>query len=858
MDRYKLIVISCMLHWTLLNLTYGQQHGQRYVYEGEDPQPYLPNNGRYDGDLDYYGYGGDDQQYNGQQEVTCDQRNSCRGRDPYWNPRQVNTINCFCDDRCQIYDDCCSDFIQTSSNHFYENFKLPRNVFTCRMVNGVDEFSPVYVVDSCPKNYTYQYTKRLCERGNIQDVFTSVPVSGSLSGILYKNFYCSICNGEDNYSFWSIDVQCDSEQKEINATADNFTVDRAITTLLSSPSHNCSLVFEKEGVDPRFCKENVISKCSNGWKDKQVKRQCRGYKKTSHRYLLQHIFRNEFCAQCNSINVPDLGCIDQITPVTDLEDVDISKHYKPPFSLLLDVNIGSGRLKELKVGIIREEWVTTSVVTRQCETNHIYDPFARRCRLVHCVQGQVFRGGFCVPDGVENITVQTTTVNVQPTPEGGINGNGIPTLRTPATVPNPHLRPGTDPMVTIKRNSENSNILKTGSVTPASGTVKDFEIIPLNCPMILLQLSEYYRAGDIVYVPLYDRYFNTSEYFNSTNGDILICAPSVESNYSVTVNETHRLEMFKFDRIQGLVSYIGLLISIICLFVVFVIYMIFPVLRNIPGKCVICLVVSLLLAQVSFMLGGPLVDFRIACFTLAVLVHLFYLCTFCWINVLSVDIFRMISSSNTRSEEDSTCFIYYSLYAWLTPLVIVGATLAIDFLGDDISEFKPMYGDGICWITQRWALLITFAAPVALIIVINLIIYVITTVKICLISRAARYLHTDKKDKNLFLLCIKLCLIMGLTWVFGFVAAMTELWFMWYLFIVFNTLQGAFICFAFVCNRNVFGLLKGNDKKKKVVASSPYYGNANVSNSWNRTKNTVLDTSYNGDARVIESRETCI
>ena len=58
------------------------------------------------------------------------------------------------------------------------------------------------------------------------------------------------------------------------------------------------------------------------------------------------------------------------------------------------------------------------------------------------------------------------------------------------------------------------------------------------------------------------------------------------------------------------------------------------------------------------------------------------------------------------------------------------------------------------------------------------------------------------------ILYCKLASIMGLTWVFGFVASATHFEVIRYLFVIFNSLQGLFICLAFVCNRKVFRLLK--------------------------------------------------
>ena len=54
----------------------------------------------------------------------------------------------------------------------------------------------------------------------------------------------------------------------------------------------------------------------------------------------------------------------------------------------------------------------------------------------------------------------------------------------------------------------------------------------------------------------------------------------------------------------------------------------------------------------------------------------------------------------------------------------------------------------------------------------------------------------------------QLTAIMGFTWIFGFVASFSGIQFFWYPYIVLNSLQGALVCVAFVCNERVFKMWK--------------------------------------------------
>ena len=48
--------------------------------------------------------------------------------------------------------------------------------------------------------------------------------------------------------------------------------------------------------------------------------------------------------------------------------------------------------------------------------------------------------------------------------------------------------------------------------------------------------------------------------------------------------------------------------------------------------------------------------------------------------------------------------------------------------------------------------------------------------------------------------------LMGFTWIFGYIAAFTDVEALWYIYIILNSLQGVFIFVSFICNRRV-GLL---------------------------------------------------
>lgn len=138
---------------------------------------------------------------------TCEQRQTIR-------KRLDSSSSCNCDDKCEIYDDCCSDYKPSLANER----KIERK-HKCHRIN--DEFGDVQVVARCPVDWHSQAVdmtpqlinmiERLCRQssgGNRTDEASLVeiqsdpmgammPITEALSNTTYANSYCLRCNLED-------------------------------------------------------------------------------------------------------------------------------------------------------------------------------------------------------------------------------------------------------------------------------------------------------------------------------------------------------------------------------------------------------------------------------------------------------------------------------------------------------------------------------------------------------------------------------------------------------------------------------------------------------------------------------------
>ena len=89
--------------------------------------------------------------------------------------------------------------------YFFFQHKLARKTFACQRVREVDPEVEMYVVTSCPRQFKDVWVREQCGRETTSDdLFYRVPVSGVQSTLVYRNYYCALCNGETNVTFWQV------------------------------------------------------------------------------------------------------------------------------------------------------------------------------------------------------------------------------------------------------------------------------------------------------------------------------------------------------------------------------------------------------------------------------------------------------------------------------------------------------------------------------------------------------------------------------------------------------------------------------------------------------------------------------
>ncbi|GFW17503.1 g-protein coupled receptor Mth2 [Trichonephila clavipes] len=385
-----------------------------------------------------------------------------------------------------------------------------------------------------------------------------------------------------------------------------------------------------------------------------------------------------------------------------------------------------------------------------------------------------------------------------------------------------------------------------------------------SCTRVVLEKHEYLitENGSLVIMngSIDKNVVDDSVFEEGENDSIVVCilSPVWRNN-----DNDYYLDL---DVVQAYLSFVLSWISVCAMIAVLATYSFFSSLRNLPGCNTMNLTISLLAMQVTFLLGQRNTVTGKACKAVACLLHYEILCCLMWMNIMAYDLYKTFGNktilNNIRSK--GKYLVWYMLYAYGSPLLMVTTTSLLDHFLDD-STYSPHYGNkNVCWITSKRAAVIYFAVPLAVIMFVNFAFYILTIWSIRSVKHVL-YLSNQKSNqrgKSDVFLYARMASVIGLTWTLAFFAAYTREdrltgKILSYLFIIFNTLQGLFIFCVFVCNRRVFNLYRDAIRKSiNKISRNP--ASKKTSERLNRLMN-VIHRSVSTDTVVstISSSSTC-
>merc|ERR1719195_545626 len=309
-----------------------------------------------------------------------------------------------------------------------------------------------------------------------------------------------------------------------------------------------------------------------------------------------------------------------------------------------------------------------------------------------------------------------------------------------------------------------------------------------SCPKVELGPGEFQLLDTAASVLLtaHNKTLAAHQFWLLEGGTLVVCQPDLGLDpRAPAVDE-------KFDPVMGYVTVGCLGVSLVCLVVHLIVTLIAPELHNLSGKNLFSLSLALIGFYSTFMLNMFIVEISaVSCLILAVGMYYFLLAALCWMLIIGLDVARTLKLATTQlrlSAGPQWCkFLLYSGVGWLLPALATAAATTIDLM-----EF-PEVPD---------SLLIYFIVPFCIIMFLNLVFFLMSGYFVWETSRSTAKITTSGPKTN-FYLYARLSTLMGLTWITGIVAGALDIDYIWYVFLVLNTLQGLFILVFFSCSKKV-------------------------------------------------------
>ena len=713
---------------------------------------------------------------------------------------------CKCDADCEVYGDCCGPLPYQRPESCEEtpspNANLDGLQFTCQSIFldnkiNVMKHEAFWMVSSC----SVDWIEEVGESGEavlercISETRDLPPVTDTVTGVVYKNQHCALCNRVEKALPWQASIVCTDYLYQLLSTTPiselNVTILQEQCQVCSyQPPNNTSFLHL-----PRACYPtgnsclgsavDIVDICENGPYNLQV----------SYDLFMnpERVFRNRACADCNEAflfvtecliyetsrgrNQVPQQCVPKISPPlatpkttetslsnsslncsTDLECLD------PPFSLDSDgvftqpsqgipFNIFLSNLARGDVVVITEE----ISVKLKIDCPEGQAAVGLECKKTVCPRNFMKVNGGCFSqENLVGVSLTNQTMN------GTTNGSF---LGCPLPIP-----------------------------------LNDTEFTPLSNNTVLVDGKEEEVVG------------------YSDNGQLLICP----DNY-VKVNIT--LYFYPIGFIE--LTYIGCSLSVIGSALVLITYGLFKELRSLPSKILMNLAFANLVTNLLILIGGPVSQaFPITqfCIAVAILLHFFSLAQFAWMSVMSFEVARKFHQAKRLIEDTERdkfyLLIVYTIIAWGLPLLITAISVIVNFTATGLVLYGVLLDNrqGSCWINHRESALVAFVVPLIVAISFNFVMFIIVTIYIIMAARSQAKLK--KEDGTpFFRLNVTIFCTTGLTWIFGFIAILAGGTWAWYLFIIFNSIQGFVIFIAFLFKCKILTLYLSFFSCKKIEAS---------------------------------------
>lgn len=207
-------------------------------------------------------------------------------------------LDCFCDDACFVYRDCCPDKYVTAYNENTYSSQPAVKLLCSKTSFGSSREFHFLMVSECPDNETSSALVSQCLNVSSSHWNFSRPVTDTSTLVTYKNVYCARCHGTMDTVPWLMQIIIDnvSSVKGLTSQVDIYQSamrDGGGEVIYSPPT---DLV-----THARRCLA-AVSNCheseNSDLNDPMVEQACHAF--SAPIYLDGTYYRNPFCALCSS------------------------------------------------------------------------------------------------------------------------------------------------------------------------------------------------------------------------------------------------------------------------------------------------------------------------------------------------------------------------------------------------------------------------------------------------------------------------------------------------------------------------------------------------------------------------------
>lgn len=809
---------------------------------------------------------------------TCVIQDACNGR------FDQTYRFCRCDEDCSFFGDCCQVRGNCTSKGRTE--KSNSRDWQCSSTSGVHEnttldgngtFSAPYVlmVRTCdsqwsqtePKSFA-ERVRKLCE---YPESVPASPVTSNSSGVTYANQHCAQCNHErpGDLVFWVQQYACPKTNGSTTPSLETFLRLCTIFWRFIPPPSTRQVA--------RSCIPTVISVCPSNYTNTTVVTRCRQY--SFPLTWMGRTYKNRECALCNGVSaavVPLATCtrfklqgyshtpqelnaarmmFDGCYKFQSFNFYAGVQENKPRLvqPLIEDINFNctdvttlclsscSGANAAKRYSDVLTNVVATSQTRNARSNNYSNQPHQNKTVLFfgigrftpsssptqlyitgpsYSLLLDVHNSEYSITQGAATVVTRGTVAALCDSGEvflPGTNGRCAPIVSVPPlqcipyTARNGSGTAHSDGFLYVVRNrtilcSHNINSTNASCIQILPTDMQWAELVLTNGPLIHNSSDGY--IGDVSGGQVFK--------YNQT---ILFC-----SNLSGLYDKKIILITLKTELGLVIVTYIGCGLSIVGSFVLLVTYAMFRDLRTFGGKLVMNLSAAIMMSDVvliGLFSAAELVKSDTYCVAISVLLHYTFLTRFSWMSVIAVQ-FAAVSTnpfSSNKPRLSKETFVSKALLAclaigWCFPLIIVVICIGLNFALQDIIGYGR---NGKCWISNQSAHIGAFIVPVFLSVLLNFVCFTISIVAVCCCAKVKRIVPHLRAF-------IALSSLMGVTWLFGFVAISIDSNMTWYIFVVLNSTQGLFVSVMMLCKRRIFELYRlpciTKQKREKKLSSS--------------------------------------